>query len=273
MKQIYKAVLIFVVFALPSFANDRIFLPDGVFYHRFVSSASGPEAVWTNPAFLGQFRIINTEYLGEYYQGRFLNNWGTVVSGDGLGISYRHLEDFKGSPYDEYTFALGAELRPGMSWGGSYRYIKNGPTIYNRRHFWNIGLMVNSSPKLTLGLLISNLNRGRIEGSRTDIEQVYSLTYTLLRDKISVSTDISLSSGQSLYGAAWNYGVEVMAARGIRIFANIADSREFQIGFKMNIDKYFVGDQSRYGSTGRHVGTVTYAGYIAQSQPSIFPQK
>ena len=273
MKQICRAVLMTIALALPSFANERVLPPEGVYYHRFVSSPAGPEAVWTNPAFLGQFKVINTEYLGEYYAGRFLNNWGTVVSGDGLGISYRRLENFMGSLYNEYIFALGAELNPGTSWGASYKYIRNGPAPYNKRHFWNIGLLINSSPQLTLGVLFSNLNRGRFEGRRTDFEQIYSFTYKMLKDKISLSADISLSSGQSLSKAEWNYGIEAIAARGLKIYANMDDSRKFQLGFKFNYDKYFVGNQGRYNSDGRHAGSTAYIGYAIQPQASNLREK
>lgn len=268
MKQIWLTILMTIALALPLFANERVLTPEGVYYHRFVSSPAGPEAVWINPAFLGQFKVINSEYLGEYYAARFLNNWGSVVSGDGLGISYRHLENFMGSSYNEYIFALGAEINPGTFWGGSYKYIKDGPASYNKRHFWNIGVLINSSPQLTLGFLFSNLNRGRLEGHRTDFEQIYSFTYKILKDKISLSADISLSSGQSLSSAEWNYGIEAIAARGINIYANIDDSRKFQLGFKLIYDNYFVGNQSRYNSDGRHAGTTAYIGYTIQPQTS-----
>jgi len=262
--------MVLIVLALSASAGNRLILPEGVYYHRFVSNAAGPEAVWINPAALGQSKVLCTEYLGEYFEGKFLNSWGAVVSGDGLGISYRHLENIGGNPYNEYTFALGAELNRDTYWGASYKYIKTAAPVFNKRHFWNVGLLINSTPNLALGMTFSNLNRGKLDNRRSDFEQIYSLTYKLPQYRVSFSADMSLSSGQSLKGAEWNYGLEYDAARGVKLFGVIDHSGNYQLGLKINFEKYFVGDQSRHNSGSHQTANTAYIGFMGQSQGPAF---
>jgi hypothetical protein len=251
-----------------SFAGERIIVPDGVYYHRFAAKTSGIEAIWINPAFLGYDQTIMGAYLGEYNDGAFLNNWGAVVCGDGIGISFRHLQNASGCKYDEYIFAFGAKLGSGFFWGGSYKQIKNGPPGIDKRHFWNIGLALVNAAKLQLGAMFSNLNRGRVNGARSDFEQLYSVAYKAAADKLTILSEISLSSGQSLSHALLNYGVEYNIGRRLALYGCIDSDDNYQIGVRFDFGRYFAGNQRRHYSDGRLAGATSFAGYntgISQS--------
>jgi hypothetical protein len=236
----------------------RIAIPDDIYYHRFASSVHGPEAVWTNPAALALYRNMSTQYMSDYYQGKFLKNWGTSGIGSRFGLSYRHLKDFRGKGYNELLIATGAELSFGLYWGISYRYVKNGPGLYHKRHFWNASILVKNNPDYYLAIVFSNLNRGRVDGKRSDFEELYSFSYRTLKGRLILSTEITLSSGQSLSSASYNYGLEYLTSKQLLIYAKIDNSRFFQIGIRFHRTGYSFGGQGRYSSGGKHQGTTLF---------------
>jgi len=263
--------LFFLFCAGSAIAGQRILIPEGVYYHRFASSVDNLEATWINPAGLGQSKDIKLQYIGVLGEGGLNKKWGYNIVGDGVGIGYRGLTDLSGERYDEYIFAVGAGLAQKFYWGLSYRHIKNGPTIYNKRHLWNIGLLLQSGYRFSMAAVFSNLNRGRIEGERTDIEQLYSFSYKPNGNKITFSMEITLSSGQNLSKANYNYGAEINAWRGLAVYGNIRDNNSFEIGFVLNLRKYFIGSQSRFNSDGSYSDSPTFVGYNTGLQHSFIP--
>lgn len=254
-------------------AANRIKIPDGVYYHRFASSISGPEAVWINPAGLWYYRTISFQLMGEFSAGKFAHSWGLDISGDGIGVGYRHLDDFRGANYDEYIFAAGSQFTYGLFLGGSYRYMKNGPEGYSRKHFWNIGLLVRQNPKYSFGAVFSNLNRKKIDGERTEIEQLYSLSYSPFNGLMTFSFEAALSTGQSLSGAGYVYGVDVFPMRGLMLHGSLDNEDRYELGFRINLARYFIGGQSRFGGGNERRGTTISAGVVMDSQSSILPFK
>lgn len=249
-------------------AGERIPIPDGVYYHRFISSVDGPEAIWVNPALLGKYKTVTINYIAEIYESKLSENWGINITGDGIGIGYRRLDDFMGKRYDEYLFASGIQLGTIFYGGTSYRYIKNGADLYNRRHFWNIGLFFGTGTKFNYAAVFSNLNRGRVDGERTDVEQVYAISYQP-SGEIILSAELSLSTGQNLSQAKYNYGLEILPYQGVTVYANMYSGDGFEIGVRINVLKYFIGGQSRYGKDNDHAGTSLFGGYVFGRQDSI----
>jgi len=242
-------------------AGDRIPLPGGVQYYRFASAVDGPEAVWVNPSALGRYQDFTIQYIGEYYDDKLLKSWGYVVSDRGGGIAYRKLDNFLGVEYREYIFAFGTEIGRENHIGGSYRYVTEGAGIYDKRHFWNVGLLFSQNPKWSLAAVFSNLNRGRVDGERTDIEQVYAATYRQLRDRLRLSMAINLSTGQSLSSADYMYGAEFLAHPKVTLYANIDDNSNFEIGARVNLINYILGGQTRIDREGNHLGSPLYISF------------
>ena len=257
------ALIVILLSAANLFGGIRLDQPQAVYYHRFVSAVTGPEATWVNPAGLGLDRRLKIQYIARFLDGDFTNDWGTVVSGDGIGLSFRSVESFRGGKYVEYIYAAGAGVGKGLYWGCSYRYIKEGFGYYYKRHFWNIGLLYNRHPQYTLGALFSNLNRGKVNGEKTDIEQIYSASYKTKNERFTISVEISLSSKQSLSGAKYNYGVDWQAKPNFKIFANYSNDRFYQIGFRLDLKDYFFGTQSQgEAKNNTHLGTSVYTGFM-----------
>lgn len=236
-------------------AVHRIPIPEGVQSYRFASAVDGPEAAWINPAALGQYQDFIIQYIGEYFDGGFSENWGYVISDRGAGIAYRKLDGFLGKDYLEYIFAGGAGVCRQGYIGGSYRYIKDGAGIYDKRHFWNVGLLFCRNPQWSLAAVFSNLNRGRVDDARTDIEQVYSVTYRQMHNRLRLSLAISLSTGQSMSSADYMYGAEFALNPKVTLYGNIDDDGDFAIGARVNLLRYTLGGQTRFDHDGNHLGS------------------
>jgi hypothetical protein len=191
------AIIVFV-FAEQVICAERIALPDDIYYHCFGSSAPGTEAIWTNPAWMGLSQTVGTVYLANFRDGNLSKDWGMAIGGSKAGMAYRHLKDYLGKEYIEYIFAVGAQLNPTLCWGISYQYIKNGYGIYNKRHFWNASILMQPDKSLNISGLFSNLNRGRIEGNRTAIEQTYAVSYKLDGRKPTLSAEINFASWKNI---------------------------------------------------------------------------
>ncbi len=262
-------ILVIAIIPVEVSAVNRIAIPEGTHYFRSAATISGPEALWVNPAALGDYRDITVQWIGEYRERRYGRDWAFNITGEGLGIGYRHLGAFEDHDYDEYIIAVGEKLGHGVFWGGSYRYVKDGPGLYDKRHFWNIGFLFRQNPRFMLGLSLSNLNRGKVDGERSDIEQLYSLGIGMMDNLLLFSAEISLSSGQSLSSAEYSYSLDVFPARGITLYGCFRKADTFEIGLRFNVGSYFIGGQGRFESGAGHRGTSTFIGYTRNPESSV----
>jgi hypothetical protein len=267
----WAAIVLLLALCSEASAANRIDIPGGVYYHRFASSVSGIEAAWINPAALGYDRIVTLQITGELHQGEFADSWGITTSGDGISISYRHLDDVRREEYDEYLFSTGVRSWQGIYLGGSYRYIRHGPDGLEGKHFWTLGLLIKQNPRFSMAAVLGNLNRSRVDGRRSDIEQVYSISHNAHQGRLSLSAEVSLSTAQSLRSAVFAYGVDVKPLRGVLVSANFDNHDNYEIGFRVNIARYFLGEQTRLRGGG-HRGTSIFGGIVAGPQESILPR-
>jgi len=245
-------------------AVDRIELPDGVYYNRFASTVSGPEAVWINPAAIGYFNTITVQWSAEAFSGHFARNWGLTTTGEGIGLSLRQFDDSRGEEYKEYIFGASKQLGYGFFIGGSYRYFKDGSSDYIRKHFWDIGFLLKQNPRLSLAAVLANLNRSKIKGQRSDIEQRYSASYAVYENILEISTEASFSTGQSLSDANYTYGIDFRPTHDLLTHANLDSDNNYEFGFRWDLKKYYVGFQTRFGDGDVHRGTSIIFGFIPE---------
>jgi hypothetical protein len=216
--------------------------------------------VWINPAALAVDKTIYFLYAAMYSDGSLSDDWGMSITGDGIGISYRALDDFSGGKYREYIFGAGSELWHGIYWGGSYRYIKGGPDFYNKRHFWNFGFYISQGRSFNVGAVFSNLNRGRVDGLRSLIEQIYSISYKTAENRFILSIEMSRTSKQSLSDADYYYGLDYFPSPKLSIYAGLDGERNYQIGFRIYFGKYFAGGQGYRNSNTNNFDAILYSG-------------
>ncbi len=275
----FKIVSVFLALLLPivpgdrAAAGQRIEMPQGVFYYQPAASVFGSEAVWINPAGLAHFRIAGFQYLADYYDGKYVKSWGSVVSREGIGLSYRHIYNPDGEAYVDYIVALAVPTGKKLFLGGSYQYFKQGDPIFDNRHFWNLGLMFRSPGFFSFGAVYSNLNKGKINGDRTEVEQRYSLSYRPAEIDLTVSVDMFLATGTKVKNSDFVYHAEYSPLRGLYLNGLIDSDKNFEIGLRANLRQYFVGSRRRSDKNGNHRGTTVFVGGTSHRQPSLIKDK
>jgi protease-4 len=251
---------------------DRITLPDGVFYYKPAASVFGSEAAWINPAGLSRYHASSFQLMADYADDSFGKSWGTVISREQLAVAYRYLDNPQGKNYREYVFASSVPLGKQFYVGGSYRYFKDGPDYYNKRHFWNVGLIGQTGGPLSWAALFSNLNRGEVDGQRTETEQRYSLSYRPTGKAVTLSVDMFLSTKTRLKNADFIYHLEVIPYRGLYVEGYLDSDKNFQVGVRANLLQYFVGSQSSFRKGEGHHRTTAFVGATNLRQPSLIPE-
>lgn len=254
-------------------AGERIEMPQGVFYYQPAASVFGSEAIWTNPAALARFRIGGFQYLADYYDNKYAKNWGSVVTREGLGLSYRHIHNPDDEAYVDYILALAFPAGKKLFLGGSYQYFKQGEGIFDNRHFWNAGMLFRPGGYFSFGTVFSNLNRGKIGEDRTEIEQRYSFSYHPSSFDMTLSVDMFLATGTKVKNADYVYHAEFSPVKGLYVNGLLDSDRNFQIGIRANLRQYFVGSHYRADRRGNHRGTTVYVGATSHRQPSIMKDK
>lgn len=266
------ALAALIVVITPSIYSERIPLPEGVFYYKPAASVFGAEAAWVNPAGLGRYNASSFQLMADHTAGDYGKSWGTVIGREQLAVAYRYLDNPDGVNYREYLFAASMPLGNRLHFGGSYRYFKDAPGIYNKRHFWNIGLMGQGRGPLNWAAVLSNLNRGKKDGQRTETEQRYSLSYRPLEKAVTFSVDMLLSTKTRLSNADFVYHLEVVPYRGLYVEGYVDSDENFQVGLRANLLQYFVGSQSNFQKGGDHHRTTAFFGATNLRQPSLVPQ-
>ncbi len=261
-----------LVLGMSSAQGQRVPLPQGVFYYKPAASVFGAEAAWVNPAALGRYTASGFQIMADCANGEYFKSWGTVINRERLALAYRYLDKPDSGNYREYLFAAGMSLGTRLHLGGSYRYFKEAPGIYNKRHFWNIGVMGQGKGPFSWAALFSNLNRGKIGDKRTETEQRYSLSYRPLGKSVTLSVDMFLSTKTRLSNADYIYHFEVAPYRGLYVEGYLDSDRNFQIGLRVNLVRHFVGSQSNFERGGSHLRTTSFLGATSLRQPSLIPQ-
>jgi len=260
-----------IVLVASSICGQRVPLPPGVFYYKPAASVFGAEAAWVNPAGLGRYNASSFQVMADYADGYCFKSWGTVIDREQIAVAYRHLNKPDSVNYSEYLFAAGMSLGRRLHFGGSYRYFKEAPGIYNKRHFWNIGFMGQGRSSFSWAAVFSNLNRGQVEGKRTEIEQRYSLSYRPMGKVVTFSVDMFLSTKTKLSNADYVYHLEVVPCRGLYVEGYVDSEKNFQIGARVNLIQHFIGSQSSFQKSGDHLRTTAFLGATSLKQPSLIP--
>lgn len=248
---------------------ERVPRVEGVFYYQPATYAAGAETVWNNPAGIGRFNAAGFQLMADYENAIFAKSWGGVTHEHGLAVAYRYLHKPEGN-FKEYIFNAAVPVsQSGIYFGGSYSYFSEGPGIYNNRHSWNIGLLSQSSTRLSWAAVWSNLNRGKIGDQRTEMEQRYSISYRPVDSRFTMSVDMLLSTHQQLNNAEYIYHVEAVPTPGLFVNGYIDSHKNFEIGVRANLLKYFVGSRVDYNKHGNFRRSTSVVGANNRRQASL----
>lgn len=253
-------------------ATERALDPLGLFYYQPAASVFGSEAVWVNPAGLAVYRVSAGQVMAEHKDSKFAKSWGMVSCQEVLGTAYRSVDRADGQSFKEYIFAGGGGLGQ-MNLGGSYCYYKDGPPGILRRHSWNIGLMGRVGRSFSWGAVFSNLNHAMQGGERSPTEQRYSLSYRPFDERLTIAADMFLSTAMNAASADYIYHAEARPIPGLYLTGAVDSDKNWQVGCRINLHKYFVGSESRFDRQGDHSVSTAWIGVSSMRQKSILPQR
>jgi len=263
-----------VLTAVPAQGQERrIPIPDDVFYYAPASAVVGSEATWVNPAGLGRFAMAGFQIMADYSAGDYAKSWGAVLYRDRMTTAFRYIHNPTGDDYEEMVTAMGFKLGPALDAGLSYRYFRTGPGLYNKRHFWTLGILKRAHGPFSIGAVFSNLNRGQIDSGRSAMEQRYSIGYRPFGRKLTLAADMFLSTQNRPSEADFIYHAEYIPTRGMYLNGYLDSDRNFQIGFRINLLKYFVGSQSRFDRNRHNGRTTAFFGATNMRQPSLIGER
>jgi len=244
----------------------ELILPDDVFFYRPVASVFDQSAAWNNPAALGN-RQIGSVFMFTQRDNRAFRDYGGAASMRMLSMAYRHIENDDKADLDEYVFAIGGGKR--LQFGFSYRYFKNAPGHLNHRHLWNGALLLQHSPNFSVGARVENLNRGVIDGEKSDIRFVYGGAMRFYKDLVTVSFDVDMTQKENIHQADFRTGIEVRPEPGLYLFADFDNHSRFNLGFRINIEKTYGGHYHNFDRHGKSFRGTTYVGSVKGNQPSL----
>jgi len=247
-------------------AAAELTLPQEVFYYHPVATVYGHNAVWINPAALADGNS-GSMVLFTHRQKRIIRDWGASAVVRMFSVAYRHVANQNQSDHDEYIFALGGGDRGKV--GLSYRYIKNGVGYLNHRHLWTAGVLFQNLEHLSLGARFENLNRGKIDGERSDVRFVYGAATRLYRDLVTVSFDVDMTHKENLDAADFRTGVEVRPTPGLYLSLDFDNHAQFNLGIRLNFGQSYAGHYQEFGRRGKSRLSTSYIGSVTGKQPSL----
>lgn len=264
--------LLLISSVLAGETDRRIPIPGDVFYYEPAATVSGSESSWINPAGLGTYKVAGFQLMADYAHGDYGKSWGACLYHDRLTTAYRYIYNPTGTNFEEFLWASGFSIGTGTSVGLSYSFFNKGPDLYNNRHFWSVGVIERNKGPFALAAVFSNLNRGKIKGERSAVEQRYSIGYRPIGNELTLAADMFLSSRNNIGDADFVYHVEYTPTPGLYLNGYLDSDRNFQIGFRTNLLKYFAGAKSTFDRRGHHFQTTAYVGATNQRQTSIIPE-
>ncbi len=259
------AGVLLAVFSVAASAGEVV-LPSEVFFYYPVASVTGQNAAWVNPAGLGHSNT-GSMVIFTQRQERLFRDWGAVAVVRMFSAAYRHINYHDQSDYQEYIFAGGAGRRTKI--GFSYRYVQSAAGYLNNRHTWNVGLLLYNSEKVTVGGRAENLNRGRINGERSDIRYVFGLAVDLFRRMATGTFEVDMTSGESLHAADFRTGIEVEPVPGAYLYLDFDNHWRINLGFRLNFGLSYVGHYHNFDRDFKSRMGTTYVGSVQNPQPSF----
>lgn len=249
---------------------ERVVIPDNIYFYQPVATVFGQTAIWNNPAALA-YGQTGGALIFTQRNDRVAYDWGYAMTAKVVGFAYRQMKTGTEPNLHDYIFAVGGGKRTKL--GVSYRYIKTGPGNLNRRTLWNVGLQVQNSPKLSVGARIENLNRGKINGVRSDTRYVLGLGWRPYADLVTASFEADLTSKEGFHRANYRTGVEVRPVPGLYLYGDFDNHSRFSLGVRVNLQNHYVGHYHNFDRDAKSALATSYFGSVTGAQPSLVKPK
>ncbi len=277
MKNLNSISFIFYIFILTLFpinhtVAQEIKLPENLFYYHPAASVFGSEATWINPSALARYNSHAYQFMADLNDVNSSDSWGFVSSGEKIGVAYRKF-DSSGVTYKESIYGLGFESGQNIYMGMSYRYIHEGLSFLNKRHLWSLSLTGKGKGPINWAAVFSNLNRGKIDGLKTEVSQRYSLSYRPSDENLTFSVDMFTSAKRKFSDADYIYHVEFRPKDGLYLTAQVDSDNNYHIGFRANFLNLFTGSDNSFSKSGNSKRSIVYMGRTSARQKSLIPDR
>jgi len=249
-------------------AGPAVDIPGEVFYYRPVAAVWDQSAIWNNPAALAGL-MPGSAIIFTSRDDRLFRDWGMVGTWKFFGAAYRKIESDPQTR--EYIFGGGFGKK--LKMGATYRYFKDGPGYLDNRHLWTIGVLSQYNKRFSLGARLENLNRGRINGERSEVRLVYGIGGRIYRDIVTATFDVDMTSGESHRQADFRTGVEVRPRRGLFLFADFDNHSQFNFGFRINLSREYVSHYHNFDRNFKGQQSTTAIGNVRGRQSSLVTVK
>ncbi len=250
----------------PQADAEEVLIPSEVFFYSPVVSVTGQSAVWINPAVLGQ-RQLGSLLIFTSRDNRIIRDYGSASTTRAMGMAYRFVNGGDGADLEEVIFALGGGNRTRI--GVSYRYFRKGPGYLNKRHLWTAAILFRHNRNFIFGGRAENLNRGRINGERSDMRFVYGVAARAYRDLLTLTFDVDMTQEESLKDADFRTGLEIRPMPGMFVYLDIDNHSRFNVGFRLNFESNFLGHRTEFERTGKTYLSTSYIGSVKGRQASL----
>jgi protease-4 len=210
-----------------------------------VATSDDISAVKFNPAGLGLKRGSQIGFFHTFSDSSFEGDNAWFFSAGPLGFSAEWLGNITPQTYRKYTLAHGGKFRDGFYWGTSYSWFGSRQKEYDDLSSWKLGLLARPFEFLSLGAVASDLNRSTFLGERTeasfDLGAAVRPLGGILRDRLTLSVDVSLSQKEKLKDAATRFRAEAEPLNGFIVFGDIDNDGNFGIGGRVNLPRFGAG--------------------------------
>jgi len=261
---LWTLTIFFIVTA--SALAEGVDIPDEVFFYRPVATVFGQSSVWNNPAAIG-YQQTGSLLMLSHRGKRFIRDWGVSGTAKMMAAAYREIKNDDIPDAKEYLFAVGGGQR--IKLGMSYRYYKEGPGYLNKRHLWNAAFLYQSSEKVSVGGRAENLNRGRIDGERSDIRYVYGVAARVYQNLVTLSFEVDMTQKEDLNAADFRTGIEVRPTPGAFLFVDFDNHSRVNLGFRLNFGTSYAGHYHNFDRNFKSYRGTTYFGSVDGRQASV----
>ncbi len=244
----------------------EVILPHEVFFYHPVASVRGQNAAWINPAALG-YSNNGSILVFTQRQKHIVRDYGGAAVMRLFSFAYRKINHDDAPNLEEYIFAVGGGNR--TKFGFSYRYIKHGPGYLNKRHLWNLGILIAESPNATLGARVENLNRSPINGEKSDIRYVYGIALNLYRTMVKGTFEVDMTQSENFDAADFHTGFEVNPIPGLLLYLDFDNHTRINLGFRVNFGMTYAGHYHNFDRNFKSVMGTTYLGSVDYQQQSL----
>lgn len=221
--------------------------------YNSVATSDDLSAIKFNPAGLGLKRNFHTGFFHAFSDSSFEGNNAWLISAGNLGFSVGWLGNTSQKSYRKYTLAHGGKFfTEGLYWGTSYSWFGSRHKEYDDLSSWTLGLLARPSDFLSFAAVANDLNRPRFLGEKTEVS--YDLGLALrpmnggFRDRLTLSVDASLSSGQRAKDAATRFRAEVEPIEGFIFFGDVDSDGNYGLGGRINLPHLGAGTYNSVSS-------------------------